>query len=280
MGSSQGGTWSVEPRLLAALRLDKAHKALAAGKATEAIIEAEELLDEDPSHVDALIVVGAASLDLSESLAADAAFSRALELLPDHSGALAGLAVARFELADLEGSVAAAARATSRDPELVEAWYYQAMALERLGREDAAATAYQRAHSLDAATYPLVDEVAPTLWAEAMDGALKRLPMPLRLWYEDIPIEVDRFPSIVELTTSFPPANPTISALFVGTPPVWSESQPDVKPECVRLFSHNIQRIAVVERVVLGQVIAEALRLEALEWLDLGAEDHPLLPSS
>ncbi len=58
------GTWTVEPGTLLALRLGEAEKALTTGELDRTLIEAEELLDEDPSHKKALELVSQAALGM------------------------------------------------------------------------------------------------------------------------------------------------------------------------------------------------------------------------
>jgi len=269
------GGWTVDPRALAQLRLDKAVAALEQGKIDLALVEAEELLDEHPDHLDALFLVGDAALTQGDAPVAESAFSRYLALDPGAPGALAGLAAARFELADLAGCIAAAAEATARDPGIAEAWYFTGLALERLGRPVESREAHARATQLAPASYPPVGEVDAATWRAAVAAARALLPASLAAWLAEVPLHTDRFPSIAALTAVNPPLSPMVWCLYEGDPPDPTDgSRPD-RPRCMRLYKGNLERVAAIEGD-LPRRIAEALRHEALDWLNLGEDELAL----
>ncbi len=269
-----GGGWTVDPRALAALRLSKAADAYQAGDPAQAVVEAEELLDEHPDHLDALYLVGDASLRLGDAPVAEAAFGRFLALSPGNPDALAGLAAARFELADLAGTISAAAEASKADPELPEAWYYTGLALERLGRPVEAREAHARATQLAPTAYPPVGEVDEATWQAALSAAYVLLPDVLRVWLADVPVVSERFPAVAGLAAMSPPLSPMVWCLYDGTPPEPGDGQAR-KPTTMRLFKGNLERVAAIEGD-LPRRIAEALRHEVLDWLNLGPDELPL----
>ena len=61
---SDWSPWGLDASAISELRLARALKALDAGDPTTATIEAEELLDEEPDNLEAVVLVGEASLDL------------------------------------------------------------------------------------------------------------------------------------------------------------------------------------------------------------------------
>ncbi|MCB9791829.1 MAG: tetratricopeptide repeat protein [Alphaproteobacteria bacterium] len=271
----QGGGWSVDPDALGALRLEQARAALERGDAQLAVVEAEELLDDNPDHAEALLMVGDSALELNDAPSAHAAYGRYLELRPDDAAALSGLAIACFELTLIDACVTAAAKAVKLNPALGEAWYFLGMALEREGDMDRAGEAFVRAQVLDASTYPLVPAISEADWTAAVDEAWTILPESLRDWYKSVPVEVEVYPSLTDLRVSHPPLPPTASALYLGDPPDPGEGWKN-PPAMVRLYRGNLQRMAAFEGD-LPLRIAEALRHEALDWLGLEPEELPLL---
>lgn len=269
-----GTGWTVDPEALGALRLEQARLALDRGDAMDAVVEAEELLDEVPDHGEALLVVGDGSLDLNDAPSAHAAYGRYLELHPEDPIALSGLAIASFELTLLDACVDAATDAVRLDPGLAEAWYFLGMALERQGETERAGEAFVRAQLLDPATYPLVSALSDAEWDSAVDEAWAMMPTELRQWYARVPVEVEVFPELHDLRVSHPPLPPTASALYVGDPPDPGEGWRNL-PSQVRLYRGNLQRMTAFEGD-LPLRIAEALRHEALDWLALEPDALPL----
>lgn len=270
-----GGGWTVDPTALAALRLSKATDAYQSGDVEQALVEAEELLDDHPDHLDALFLVGDASLRQGDAPVADAAFSHYLKLAPGNADALAGLAAARFELADLAGTIAAAGEAAAVEPELAEAWYYTGLALERLGRPVEAREAHARATQLAPTSYPPVDECDDATWQIALAAGRGLLPDVLSAWLADVPVLTERFPVITTLASMTPPLSPMVWCLYDGTPPEPGTGADDVKPTAMRIYKGNLERVAAIEGD-LPRRIAEALRHEVLDWINLGPDELPL----
>lgn len=268
-------TWSVDPEALVSLRLEQARAALRRGEVDQAIVEAEELLDEHPDHSDALFLVGDGSLELQDAATAHAAFSRYLQLVPDDPVALSGFAVSAFELTLLEDSLAAAERAVMHDPALAEAWYFRGLCLERMADMPLAQHCFSRAHALDGATYPLIHSISDREWDEALHQALELLPTDLRRWYVAVPLRTLHYPDVTELRASHPPLPPTASALYEGPAPEPELDPWEVRPRSVRLYRGNLQRTATFEGDLTLR-IAQALRHEALDWLALPPDALPL----
>jgi tetratricopeptide (TPR) repeat protein len=269
-----GGGWTVDPSALAQLRMDQAVEALQRGDVDLALIEAEELLDEHPDHLDALYLVGDASLRHGDAPVAESAFRRFLELEPASPGALVGLAAARFELADLAGTIAATSQATLQDPAMAEAWYYTGLALERLGQPVEARAAHARATQLEPVGYPPVGEVDSATWQAALAFAMQLLPEAIVAWLADVPVVSERFPSIAVIAAMNPPLSPMVWCLYDGSAPEGAEPS-EAKPTALRLFKGNLERVAAIEGD-LPRRIAEALRHEVLDWLNMGLDELPL----
>lgn len=267
--------WRMDPSALTALRLQQARAALDTADPYTAIIEAEELLDEDPDNLDALFLVGDACLELNDAPGAHAAFSRYVELNPDDAGALAGLSVSCFELTDYDGCVAMARRAIALEPTMGEAWHYLGLGLERQGQDRESRRAFARAEKLEPDAWPLVKPLSQAEWNVALGRALELLPRSLKAWYAHTRVVTRAMPELADLRAVQPPISPTVPALYMGEPP---DDAPDpwrTWPDAVHVYRANLEREALWTGD-LPRTIADALRSEALDWLGLPPDAHPI----
>jgi tetratricopeptide (TPR) repeat protein len=248
------------------MREARIRRALDAGRAEQALIEAEELLDADPDNALGLYLAGEAALDVGDAATAALAYARALEKDPARADAHIGLAVAHFDQSDLAGAEEAARGALARDALLAEAWYWLGLALERSGRTDEGAAALEKAHEIEPATYPR-PRAPPTeaVWMRALDRARRSLPGPLRAFYARVPLAWADFPSPDELRATDPPLSPFAPALYEGTPPATGDPWTEL-PKRVRLFRHNLDRPPASDDELVER-IAAALAQEAWDWV-------------
>jgi tetratricopeptide (TPR) repeat protein len=242
-----------------------------------AILEAEELLEEDPDHLEALFLVGEANLELADAHGADAAYARFLELVPRHPLALCGMGIARFEMTDMDGCLMCTQAALEVDAESPEAWYYQGLAQEWQGLIDEAQVSLDKAASLDGERYPRVEAIQESEWNEALRKAFTLLDEPLAQWIQAVPLSSHRLPSLEVLHSAEPPLSPFSTGLYRGTPPSPGEKAWETHPDELRLYRVNLERLAH-HQGDLPRRIAEVLRAEALDWLALPLDAHPLLP--
>jgi tetratricopeptide (TPR) repeat protein len=260
--------------LVREMRLKKAAEALARGEPDAAIVEAEELLDDAPENIQALILVGDASLEIGSPAVAREAFEAVLTHVPDHGGALSGLTIARFELGDLDGCVESAMEITRAQPLLPEPWYYMGLALERLGAAREAAGALTSAARLAPETYPLLTPLDEGDWGKVLTKAAGMLAPQLARWLSGATFQLRRFPDMDALHELDPLASPTTPAIFADEPP--DEPDWDSPPPTVWVFQANVERIAAMDGISPPQLLAEALRMEALDWHNLESDDLPL----
>ncbi len=242
-----------------------------------AILEAEELLEEAPDHLEALFLVGEASLELGDAHGADAAYARFLELVPRHPLALCGMGIARFELTDMDGCLMCTQAVLEVEAESPEAWYYQGLAQEWQGLTEEAQASLEKAASLDGVRFPKVVALPEDGWNEALLQAFSLLDEPLSRWIQAVPLTSYHLPSIEVLRSAEPPLSPFSTGLYRGTPPTPGEKAWETHPEELRLFRVNLERLAH-HQGDLPRRIAEVLRAEALDWLALPPEAHPLRP--
>lgn len=271
----QGG-WRIDPETRAALRLDRVRKALDQGDFNGAVLEAEELLDEEPDHVEGLFLLAEALLEVGDPENAARTYERHLELVADpdadeHATAWAGLAVARFDCVDLLGAVEAAREAIRRRADLAEAHYYLGLALERLpGRRGEAVGELVAAHHLNPSAYPVPARVTASQWPALLEVAIGQLPGQLQAFWHGVPAQWDELPPLDELKENDPPISPTVSGLYTGTPPERADPW-DEKPTAIRFFVGNLVRLGNTDAIV--SEMARVLEHEALDWLGTTLEE-------
>jgi len=271
--------WRIDPEVRAAMRLDRARTALDRGEFDIAIMELEELLDEDPDHAEALGLLGDAQIEVGDFEVAAQALEHYLEVAPGPDArALSGLAAARLNLCEVAGALSAAREAVRLAPDLAEAHYHLGLALELVadqeeGRGQAdAVTAFAAAHQLDPLAYPFPLSVASGEWQDLVQRALTLLPQTLQVFWTDLPILLLDHPDIDELRETDPPITPTVTGLFQGTPPE-DEDPWQVRPTALRLYLRNLLRSP--SRDLLVEAIAHTMEHEARDWLGVPT-DEPL----
>ncbi|MED5373473.1 MAG: tetratricopeptide repeat protein [Myxococcota bacterium] len=268
--------WANELGGLDELRLRRAADAFEKGQVDEAITEAEELLDDDPDNVDALLVVGEASLEVGAYATARLAFEHVLQLGPDNLRAWAGLSLASFELTELDSCVKAAQHAIQLEPAFAPAWYYLGVGLEFLGHLEDADRAFRQAARLEPVHFPYTPTFSEATWTRALDLGRDLLPEQLRDWFIKVPLTLAWLPDLEELRTQEPPLSPAAGALYKGTPPpVGFKKAWATAPEQVRVYRRNLERGSPTE-AELPLLVARALRQEALDWLGLPDDALPL----
>ncbi len=261
------GTWTVDPKTLSNLRCREAEKALGEGRLDDALIEAEELLDDQPSHMQALAIAGISALRMGDVIMALGALNRFVKLHTPNASILHALAVARFEAIEYPEALSAAEHATAQDPGLAAAWHYQGLALERMGKPNEARQRFLKAADLDSDTFPFpADHEAPR-WSVLLERALDATPQPIQVFYDGVPIHFSTFPAIEDLLENYPPLSPFTDALYRGKPP--DEGDPWVyRPKMVTLFKANLARPSMDEDELVRR-ITEALMHEAMHWLGI-----------
>lgn len=270
--------WTVDPETLTSLRLDRAVRALEQSDLDRALVEAEELLDGTPDHADALAIVGRAALELGDAGMAAAALEHLTTLGVRDATTLLLLSRARFGTADLAGSLAAARETTDQQTDLAEAWFQQALCLERLGRPGPAALAWQRATALDSERFPLPRDLPDAVWQACLESALSALPEELRGFYADVPVTWAMWPEVADLRAESPPLSPLLDCMYDGAPPDDPEDRLRVRPSCVYLYRGNL-RLPAPDPASIARRIHLGLVTEASDWLGLPpadpAEDEP-----
>ena len=264
-------TWTVDPNTLAALRLGEAEKAALQGDLDRSLIEAEELLDEDPSHHRALELVAEAALGMGDVVMALEALNRIMELHTPGPRILHALSVARFQAVDYPGALASAEQATSLDPGQAASWHYQGLALERMAKTKQAQVRFKRAAALDPEHFEVQPPWDDIDWDKLLGAALDQLTQPMQVFFDGVPIRFLDYPAIEDLLENYPPLSPFTDALYRGQSP--AEGDPWItRPDHVSLFRGNLSR-PVRDEDEITKRIAEALTHEAMHWLGIQEAD-------
>ena len=263
------GPWIFDAETLLALRLEKAHRALEERKPHQALVEAEELLEEDPLHLGALAVVGRAGLEMGDAMLAAEAFERLVDADPNAIEPRIGLAAARFETVDFPTSLALANQVVAAAPDRAEGWYYRGLCQQRLGDAAGALVSLQRAHAAAPEGYPLPKSVGARTWRVVLKSALASLPGPVRSFYGPVPFQWESLPETSRLLATDPPTSPFISLLLQGAPA--EEGDPwTQRPDRAVLFRENLNWPPGNVDTLIWR-LRQALLAEAIHWL--GIED-------
>ena len=283
------GEWGPNRASIAAMRLHKTVEAYKTRDLLTALVEAEELLDEDPDNIAALEILGDTELDLGHGREAELVFTRLISLKPGMALYHGGLAVSRFLSVDFEGSLEAGREALKLQPDLVEAIAYVGLSLERLGQDQEARAHLDRAAELDPASYPLPVAPERVPWGPLFRAALKKMPPSLSFFFDKVPVVWHQFPDAAVLRSVDPPVSPLVLTLYEGSPPddplpgremltddldedtaplYTSGDAHPILPRSLRIYRGNVCRFAHdLQRLV--DDLAQAMVSEASDWLGI-----------
>ncbi len=263
--------WAIDQQTRLAMRMASIHAAIAGGDHDLAIIEAEELLDEEPDHAGALFLLAECLLELGDAAGAVPVYEHKLTLEAADGPTLTGLAIARFDSCDLPGCIEAAREAIRIESDRAEAHFYLALALERSpGRRAESLACMMAARQLDAQSYPFPIELTSAEWEAALNDAILSVPGVVSEFWADVPFVFFDLPELDELRAGQPPITPTVSGLYEGEPPE-DEDPGRHRPTRMRLFTANLARTGSYEAVVAQ--IAMTLVAEASSWLGLDDDE-------
>ncbi|HJN75272.1 MAG TPA: tetratricopeptide repeat protein [Myxococcota bacterium] len=273
---SFSSNWQLDLAEIGALRLQHARRAFNDRDPVLALVEAEELLEEEPDNLDALMIVADAALDLGDPVVSRAAFLQAIDLGATAALVFSGLAVTCYELTDLEGCIEASNRALEVEPDLAEAWYYKGIALDQLGLADEATQALRQAMFHDPQGFPMPTAMSTEDIEALLGEALSCMPPELAEWYRRVRFEVHRYPDLRQLRDSDMPLSPSSPALYHGTPSPERQDPWQTLPDRVDVYVGNLERAAALGANP-AQLLAASLRNEALDWLGLPDDGLPLV---
>lgn len=227
--------------------LDEAELALAEGDPETALRICEGAVARAPAHAGVLFVRGEALRALGDLLAAADSFQAAALAEPASSISWSALAVARFELLELDQAERAIVRALREDPSNPEAWW--ARSLVQDWRKDTAGAYRARLHArwLSPRDYPLPPSLSDEEIEAIVQSCVDALHPRLQEFLLQVAILLDDMPDESLLGEYDPPASPldllghfsghSIQARSLEDP--WSHLPPTIV-----LFRKNLQRYA------------------------------------
>ena len=264
--------WSLDPSVRSAMRLDHLRKLVAQERYLDAVMEAEELLDDEPEHTEALELLARSSQALGDAEGARQALEQLLDLIDTPSAeVLSDLAAASLDCCDIDGAIGAARAALGSAAGLASAHYVLGLALEyKPGAGVESTSAMAAARSLDPATYPFPLVLEKGQWEAAVGTALRELHPRLQQFWDGIAVRLHERPRIERLTEADPCLSPRVFGLYQGSPD--PELDPwQYRPEGLELYIRNLARTTSTEELV--ERIAHTLEHEALDWLGLAPDD-------
>lgn len=222
----QGLRWGLDPRARLALTLCAARDALTAGDASAALSLAEELLDQDPDDVEALLIVGEAAPRCGFAevgvLACAQARRRGAAPGPIEAEAL----IAAHRLPD----ALSALPPIDGDPRAAAA---RARVYDLLGDRDSADAAWSHASLLDPRAFPPMLDVRPEEWDALLLEALSALDHADRAQVRGLDIRFEDVPELDHLVVApYPPLPPTVDGVLCA----------DEEPPVLRLYRRNLSR--------------------------------------
>mgnify|MGYP002819613500 CR=1 FL=1 len=263
--------WTLDPDTRIRMRLDQVRKLLDTMAWHEAVLEAEELLDEEPQHVPALELLAKAQLGMMDAEGAVLTWEQVHALDPTPSAdRLASLAMARFDTTDLVGAVEAARESIRLDSGRAEAHFVLGLALERLpGRSVEAAQALVAASRLDPLAYPFPIRLDAKGWEQALTTAMLQVTPEVRALWEGVPVRLPDYPDMELLRSSQPHLSPRLPGMYQGNAPSLAEEPVEdpwsEKPDGLLLFTQNLARVHSLDELV--ERLADVLEQEALVWV-------------
>lgn len=240
--------WGIDDGARAALLLERARVCLAEGDPEGAVVYAEELLDEYPGDVDALLLVADAAPRYGHGEVGLLA-ARAARRLGREPGAVEAAALLAACLVD--EALEATTTLLSASPADARAWAVRAQALEVLGRFDEADAALARAHGLRPDYYPRPVELREAEWDEALRQAWSALSADDRAAAAAWRLEMREAPTLEELRSVEPHAPPATFALLV----------PSEGALVLRAYRRSLSRGAADANEVVAR-LADAIRYE------------------
>jgi tetratricopeptide (TPR) repeat protein len=234
------------------------------------IVALEAALDADPSHPEALRMLGDASMEAGDPGGAALAWEQLLEGAGPDADVLVDLAHAWLEACDPERSADAARRAIRLDPALADAHRALAMALDRTpGKASEALRSLVSAFHLDPEGHPLPIDLTPAQWRNAAEQARQRIHPTLAAFWDGVTIRIEDWPSLDEARAADPPFPPTVHALSEGTPP--EDVGSTERPAALILYVRNLAYAGSVGAAI--DDIANAMEVEGMHWLGIDPAD-------
>jgi tetratricopeptide (TPR) repeat protein len=256
--------WALDPAARHALRREAVLTALRARDVARAIVECEELLDDQPDDVEVLGWLAALFTENGDVTAALEAWRSVVELSEGQdAAALAQLAVSAFGCCRLEEAAEAARAAIARSDVAAEAHHVLGLVTERTESAAAAFPHFLAAWRAAPVAFPLPAPLSEADARLAVDEALRALEPSLRRFWRKVPLRLEAWPDLEELARAAPPLSPRVVALYAGPPPARADGSE--RPEALRVFLGNLAHAIDLDDAI--EQLVDALVGEAEDWL-------------
>lgn len=265
-GPRLAGNWEVAPEKKMALHLQQLGRAVESEDWEAVILEAEELLDEAPTNLEALHALVTAFTALGQFHLAKLVFEQLYVLLGDTDEVLYGLALARFHTCDLPGALEVTRELVRRAPEDARYWYTLGRTLEFSSASTPEMNdAFQRAAALDPEHFSIPAPLTQRQWNLVLSSAIGLLDPRLQAFWEGVPVQWRQRPEIADLLAQPVVPSPTLLANTEGLPP--EEEDLHARPAALNVYLGNLARdLASQDRV---PALADSLEDLALSWMGL-----------
>jgi predicted Zn-dependent protease with MMP-like domain len=255
--------------------LDNAEDALSKGNAEVALELCEQVLEIQSEHAGAWYTKGEALRALNALEDSADAYRRAALIRPDHSASWASLALASFEILDMDEAWRAINRALREDENNPHCWWVRSLLLEWRGDQSGARRATVHAEWLDPVNFPLPPRLGDAEVDQIVSEAIAELHPTLQDFLSNVPIILEEIPSQETLLSYDPPASPLdllgyfsgLSLMERSLEDPWSNLPPTIV-----LFRRNLERTSL-DRAELIHQLRVTLYHEVGHFLGLSEED-------
>lgn len=265
-------SWQIDKETLLAMRVQKIEQALQSNRPDDALVEAEELLDEHPDHPQGLLYCGQAALLMGACHTARTALQFCVSKCPDEPLPRTLLARAQFECGYLEQASTTAKESITMDPQQAAAWFIRGLVLERTEAPDAAVACFAQAEHIAPGMFPPPLVLTKAQWEREYKKALRVIPPAFQVFFSQIPLVWAQFPDPEILQPHPHPISPLIGAMLTGRPPQEHQDPWQHLPESLVLFKGNLRHSLPPDSDLLMR-ISQALLNEALAWTRTAKED-------
>ncbi len=237
--------------------LDNAEEALSKGTPDVALELCEMVLATHTEHAGAWYIKGEALRALNALEDSAEAYRRAALIRPDHSASWASLALACYEILDMDEAWRALNRALREDNNNPHCWWIRALLLEWKGDLTGARRALAHAQWLDPINFPMSPTLSDAEVEKIVEDAIIELHPTLQSFLSNVPIILEEIPAEHTLISYDPPASPLdllgyfsgLSLMERSLEDPWSSLPPTIV-----LFRRNLERSAINRKELIHQL--------------------------
>ena len=237
--------------------LDQAEAALEEGDAETSLRLCDAVERQSPGHPGAAFVRGDALRTLGQLETAADAYEQAALARSDHTMSWSALALARYELLELEAASRAASRALREDPRNAEAWWVRSLLREWANDSAGALRARLHARWLNPQDFPLPPTLNDEEIEDIVSSCIEALHPRIQEYLASVAILLDDQPEESLLRRYDPPMSPLellghfsgYSLMGRSLEDPWSHIPPSIV-----LFRRNLERYAAHREELIEQL--------------------------